>query len=62
MHTRISIISTFVSDLMLLALMLSGILRWKGSRESSGTWWLLYKQVSLSLFRDYFDLIAHADC
>jgi len=44
MHIRISVISTFISDLVLLALMLSGILRWKGPRQINGTWWLLYKQ------------------
>jgi len=44
MHIRISVISTFISDLALLALMLSGILRWKGPRKIDGTWWLLYKQ------------------
>jgi hypothetical protein len=29
-------------------LMFSGILRWKGSRERGGIWWLLYTQVSLA--------------
>jgi len=44
LRARICIISTFISDLVLLALMVSGVLRWKGVHDKSGTWWLLYKQ------------------
>lgn len=46
LNTRISITSTFISDLVLLALMVSGVLRWKGVHGSCSTWCLLYKQAS----------------
>jgi hypothetical protein len=39
--------TTFISDLLLLVLMLVGILRWKEARERGSVWWLLYTQVSL---------------
>jgi len=42
--TRASILSTFTADLMLLALKLAGILRWKEARQKVGTWWLLYSE------------------
>lgn len=45
--TRASILSTFTADLMLLALKLVGILRWKEARQKVGTWRLLYSEVSL---------------
>ena len=48
LRTRVCIITTFVSDLVLLAFMISGVLRWKGIQERGGTWWLLYKQASLT--------------
>jgi hypothetical protein len=46
--TRASILSTFTADLILLALKLVGILRWKEARQKVGTWRLLYSEVSLS--------------
>jgi hypothetical protein len=48
-HTKISIFSTFITDLILLTLMLIGILRWgRGtSRRTGGILSLLYTQVSL---------------
>jgi hypothetical protein len=61
MHIKISVIFTFISDLVLLALMLSGILRWKGPRQINGTWWLLYKQVGLPSFHGHFDVVVHVD-
>ncbi|KAH9999662.1 hypothetical protein BJV74DRAFT_166007 [Russula compacta] len=44
LHNRISIFCTFTTDLILLALMLAGVLRWKGEGESGYLWWLLYTQ------------------
>jgi len=43
-HTKISIFSTFITDLILLALMLIGVLRWQEARRKGGVWWLLYTQ------------------
>ncbi|KAI0256382.1 hypothetical protein BJV78DRAFT_1278883 [Lactifluus subvellereus] len=43
-HTKISIFSTFITDLILLALMLIGLLRWQEARQRGGIWWLLYTQ------------------
>ncbi len=58
--TRASILSTFTADLMLLALKLVGILRWKEARQKVGTWWLLYSEVSLSSSRGgHFDPKTH---
>jgi len=42
--TRVTILSSFITDLVLLSLMLSGILRWKEGRQKGGIWWVLYKQ------------------
>jgi len=47
-HTRIFFTSVFVTALVLIVLMLSGVLRWREARVKGGTWWLLYKQVSPS--------------
>ena len=47
-HTKISTFSTFTTDAALLALMLTGVWRWKEPREKGGVWWLLYTQVSHS--------------
>jgi hypothetical protein len=47
LHTRFIIFSTVITDLVLLGLMLSGVLRWKEARRRGGVWWLLLKQVSL---------------
>jgi len=48
LHARIGIFSTFITDLVLLVLMLSGILRWKGAHGRGGLWWLMYTQVSFA--------------
>jgi hypothetical protein len=59
--TRASILSTFTADLMLLALKLAGILRWKEARQKVGTWRLLYSEVNLSSSRgDHFDRTIHS--
>ncbi|KAI9436272.1 hypothetical protein H4582DRAFT_2099969 [Lactarius indigo] len=42
--TRINILVSFVTDLVLLALMLTGLLRWENARLKGGIWWLLYTQ------------------
>jgi len=43
-RSSIIVLSTFITDLLLLSLMLSGILRWHNSRRRGGIWWLLYTQ------------------
>jgi len=47
-HNRISVFSTFITDLVLLVLMVVGVLRWKDARRTNGIWLLLYRQVCLS--------------
>lgn len=44
LHTRISVISTFLTDLVLLILMFTGILRWRKTHAGSSIWLLLYTQ------------------
>ncbi|KAH9967702.1 hypothetical protein BJV74DRAFT_799473 [Russula compacta] len=44
LHNRVSIFCIFTTDFILLVLMLTGVLRWKGARESGSIWPLLYKQ------------------
>ncbi|KAH9030084.1 hypothetical protein EDB84DRAFT_1676997 [Lactarius hengduanensis] len=44
LETRTNILASFVADLMLLALMLTGLLRWENARQKGGIWWLLYTQ------------------
>ncbi|KAH9977577.1 hypothetical protein BJV74DRAFT_860292 [Russula compacta] len=44
-HNRIGILSTCITDLVLLSLMLFGSLRWKNARRSGGIAQLLYKQT-----------------
>ncbi|KAH9032848.1 hypothetical protein EDB85DRAFT_1162722 [Lactarius pseudohatsudake] len=43
-ETKTNILVTFVTDLVLLALMLIGLLRWENARLKGGVWWLLYTQ------------------
>ncbi|KAH9030074.1 hypothetical protein EDB84DRAFT_1579032 [Lactarius hengduanensis] len=42
--TSTNIIVSFVTDLVLLALMLIGLLRWENARLKGGIWWLLFTQ------------------
>ncbi|KAH9041768.1 hypothetical protein EDB85DRAFT_1378599 [Lactarius pseudohatsudake] len=42
--TSTNIIVSFVTDLVLLALMLIGLLRWENARRKGGIWWLLFTQ------------------
>ncbi|KAH8985476.1 hypothetical protein EDB92DRAFT_1818646 [Lactarius akahatsu] len=44
LETRANILVTFVTDLVLLALMLTGLLRWGNARQKGGIWWLLFTQ------------------
>jgi hypothetical protein len=46
LQARTFIFSTFATDLMLLALMLVGVLRWKIDCEMGRIWWVLFTQVS----------------
>ncbi|KAI9436279.1 hypothetical protein H4582DRAFT_466082 [Lactarius indigo] len=43
-ETKTHILVSFVTDLVLLALMLTGLLRWENARQKGGIWWLLYTQ------------------
>jgi hypothetical protein len=46
---RISIITIFITDLVLLSLMLFGLLRWKQARlPGGGIWQVMYTQVGIS--------------
>jgi hypothetical protein len=47
---RIIVFSTFATDLVLVALMLVGVLRWKMTGEMGGIWWVLFTQVSIPSF------------
>jgi hypothetical protein len=47
LQVRAFIFSTFVTDLVLLALMLVGVLRWRMAGEMGGIWWVLFAQVSI---------------
>jgi hypothetical protein len=49
LRTRLFIFSTFASDLVFLAFMLAGVLRWKEPRRKGGIWWVLYTQVKLTV-------------
>ncbi|KAH8985480.1 hypothetical protein EDB92DRAFT_1361818 [Lactarius akahatsu] len=44
LETRTNILASFATDLVLLALMLTGLLRWENARRKGGIWWLLYTQ------------------
>ncbi|KAH9162264.1 hypothetical protein EDB89DRAFT_2248003 [Lactarius sanguifluus] len=43
-ETKINILVSFVTDLVLLALMLTGLLRWENAHRGGGIWWLLFTQ------------------
>ncbi|KAH8990014.1 hypothetical protein EDB86DRAFT_2831316 [Lactarius hatsudake] len=43
-ETRNNIPVTLVTDLVLLVLMLTGLLRWENACQRGGIWWLLYTQ------------------
>jgi hypothetical protein len=46
--TRITIYSSFLTDVIFLALMLIGVLRWKHARQMGGIWGVMYSQVGIS--------------
>jgi hypothetical protein len=48
LETRITIFSSFITDLVLLSLMMIGILRWKHARQTGGIWRVMYTQVGIS--------------
>ncbi|KAH8984968.1 hypothetical protein EDB86DRAFT_2833301 [Lactarius hatsudake] len=48
-ETRNNIPVTLGTDLVLLVLMLTGLLRWENARQRGGVWWLLYTQVFILL-------------
>ncbi|KAH9069362.1 hypothetical protein EDB83DRAFT_2551226 [Lactarius deliciosus] len=43
-ETKTNILVTFITDLVLLALMLTGLLRGKNAHQRGGVWWILYTQ------------------
>ncbi|KAH9056780.1 hypothetical protein EDB87DRAFT_1833528, partial [Lactarius vividus] len=43
-ETKINVIVSFANDLVLLALMLTGLLRWETAHQRGGIWWLLFIQ------------------
>ncbi|KAH9018190.1 hypothetical protein EDB83DRAFT_2528470 [Lactarius deliciosus] len=43
-HSRISVLSTLTTDIVLLVLMLAGLKRWKNAPKSGGVWQLLRTQ------------------
>jgi hypothetical protein len=48
-HARLYVFSTFITDLVLLALMLAGVLRWCSIRGRGEIWQLMYTQVKSPL-------------
>jgi len=46
-HVDILVLSTFLTDFSILALMFTGVLRWRNIRGRGGVWWVLYTQASL---------------
>lgn len=47
-HSRINVLSAFITDMILLVLMLIGLTRWKNASSSSGVWRLLRTQVTVT--------------
>jgi len=47
---RIFILATFATDLVLVALMLGGVLRWKIDYGMGRIWWVLFTQVSITSY------------
>lgn len=45
---RITFITSYTAELVLLTLMLFGVLRWKEARQMDGLWRLMYTQVEIS--------------
>ncbi|KAI9436257.1 hypothetical protein H4582DRAFT_2058923 [Lactarius indigo] len=43
-ETKSNILVTFITDSVLLLLMLTGLLRWENAHQRGGVWWLLYTQ------------------
>jgi hypothetical protein len=48
MDTRSILFASFITDLVLLSLMLFGVLRWKQANLTGGIWQLMYTQVGHS--------------
>jgi hypothetical protein len=45
---RYTLLALFITDLLLLSLMLFGVLRWKQANLTGGIWQVLYTQVGRS--------------
>jgi len=54
---RITILSSLITDVVLLSLMLIGVLRWKKARLTGGIWQVMYQQVGIPHFT-----VAAFDC
>jgi hypothetical protein len=48
LDTRSVLFASFITDLVLLSLMLFGVLRWKQDNLTGGIWHLMYTQVGPS--------------
>jgi hypothetical protein len=44
---RITILSSILTDIVLLSLMIFGVLRWKQARLMGGIWRIMYAQVRI---------------
>jgi hypothetical protein len=47
-NDRIVILSSFITDIVLLSLMLFGVFRWKQASLMGGIWRVMYTQVRVS--------------
>jgi len=61
LDTRITIYSSFITDLTYLSLMLIGVLRWKHARQMGGIWRVMYSQVGISRIASLHRLTTELD-
>ncbi|KAH9069363.1 hypothetical protein EDB83DRAFT_2314400 [Lactarius deliciosus] len=59
-ETKINFLVTFITDLVLLALMLTGLLRWENAHQRGSVWWLLYAQRQQGLAWMIIVVVAEA--
>jgi len=62
-HIDILVLSIFITDFSILALMFTGVLRpsWRDIRNKGGTWWVLYTQASLHHIADNLNVLRYPD-
>jgi hypothetical protein len=46
-HYRITSLASYITDLVLLSLMVFGVVRWKEAHLTGGIWRLMYTQVGV---------------